>query len=662
MTALDHFTRWCLTRAARRWPAALRDEMHAEWLAELAALEADGGSRKDRLGFAVSLLTAPPVRDVTGAPRGWGESLAPGAPAVALLVAAVITLSVSAFADGLAARLLDLTGVTPGWPGGGWPGAAISAVITLAWCVTAGRWLGRRLALSREGRFGDAGPAALAPVAFAPMVLVAALLTGDDLPYLLGVLAGLAVWAAGTAVIGVAAVRAAARRRAASLVLLGLPLAGALGAVTSAGAFALSAHDRGGTLLASLTLAGPPAEFDVIVDGLSSRAFYYQGPWALTLACFGAFTVAYGLAALGPAAQRAPLTARTSRAPRPLPAAVVVSGATALTVAVIAWAYTLAILTPAMSNVSASAPMPGGDGELYMWTAELRAATILLATLGMLIATADRRFGVAGTLVVGAGLTLANAVLHRLDVAGAGGMRLALMAGAAPVVIGWIIAGRSLHDRLPGTALRRATVGVLVAGSVLPMITLQGTPGVNHPFLPPGLILTTTGLAVTGLLLAIVPALALGRHRVPGWAAVLLIAAPVALTVSAALMPAPLSEDTGGPAEIAAFAGAPTAVVCLALLRRHRPRHSRRTAAVWTALTIAAVPASILVTAAGALLLTFVPDLTFAIDGSGYSFDGLSFIPGAATLMLPLAAVAAARLDGAAPPPAAEPARTHVAA
>jgi hypothetical protein len=78
--------------------------------------------------------------------------------------------------------------------------------------------------------------------------------------------------------------------------------------------------------------------------------------------------------------------------------------------------------------------------------------------------------------------------------------------------------------------LRRVTVGVLVTASVLPLITLQGTPGVNHPFLPIGLTVTTIGLAVAGMLLAIVPTLALSRRPVPVWAAILLVVAPIALT------------------------------------------------------------------------------------------------------------------------------------
>jgi hypothetical protein len=233
-----------------------------------------------------------------------------------------------------------------------------------------------------------------------------------------------------------------------------------------------------------------------------------------------------------------------------------------------------------------------------------------------------------------------------MDVAGPGGVRLALAAGVVPVLAGWFVAGGPLPGGLPGSALRRVTVGVLLAAGVLPLITLQGTPGVNHPFLPLGLKVTTIGVAAAGLLLAVVPALALSRRPVPRWAAVLLVVAPVALTVVTGLIPPPLSDDETGPATLAAFAGLPVAVVCLALLRRHRARQRGRTVAVWTALTVAAVPGTLVAFLAGGLLLVFVPNLVFDIDGSGYSFDGLSFVPGTATLLLPLAALAAARLDG----------------
>ena len=642
MSAVDRFTRWCLARAARRWPAGLRDEMHAEWLAELAALEADRATAGQRLRFAVSLAAAPPVRDATGVPRGWGESIAPSGNVIGLLVAALITLAVSAYSHSLAFRLLDLAGVSPSAE---WLTALASAVITLAWCLPAGRWLGRRWPLARTGRFGDAGPAALAPVAFAPMALLGALPDGE-LSYLLGVLAGLVIWAGGIAWIGIGAIRAATRIRAAGLMVLGVPLVSALAAVVSSVPFALSSRDAPATMLASLTYGPPPPEFEEIVDGLSSRAFYYQGPWALTLACFAAFTLAYGFGALRPRPGPAPVREKAQTADQTV--AVVVAGAAALALGVIGWAYTLAVLTPGMRDVSAAAPMPGGDGELYMWTAELRAATILLATLGMLVATADRRFGPAATLVAGAGLTVANAVLHRMELTGPGGLRLALLVGVVPVLAGWAVAGRSQHGRSPGVARRRVTVGVVVAAAVLPLIMLQGTPGVNHPFLPAGLLVTTIGLAVAGILLAVVPALALSRHRVPAWAAGALIGIPVALTVLAGVIPPPMNDDDTGPGSYAAFLALPLAVGCLALLRLHRERRPGRTRAIWIWLAVAALPGTLIIVIGGGLLLSFVPNLVFDLDGSGYSFDGLSFIPGAATLMLPLAALAAARIDGVA--------------
>ena len=55
---------------------------------------------------------------------------------------------------------------------------------------------------------------------------------------------------------------------------------------------------------------------------------------------------------------------------------------------------------------------------------------------------------------------------------------------------------------------------------------------------------------------------------------------------------------------------------------------------VWAALSVAAVPGTVLTFVVGGLLLAFVPELVFGIDGGGYAADGLSFVPGAATLML----------------------------
>ena len=68
---LTRLTRWALRTASRRWPAELREELYREWRAELAHLESRPGTAGERLGFALSLLASPPVRDAAGVPRGW---------------------------------------------------------------------------------------------------------------------------------------------------------------------------------------------------------------------------------------------------------------------------------------------------------------------------------------------------------------------------------------------------------------------------------------------------------------------------------------------------------------------------------------------------------------------------------------------------------------
>jgi hypothetical protein len=341
--------------------------------------------------------------------------------------------------------------------------------------------------------------------------------------------------------------------------------------------------------------------------------------------------------------------------------AVVVAGTSALAVAVIGWVYTMAVLTPAIPTMSASGPLLGLDGELTMWTGELSAAAIVLATLGMLIATADRRFGPAAALLVGTGLTLASALLNQLTVTGPARVWLAPLIGLVTVAAGWAVAGRTPPGRLPGDTRRRVTVGVLIAAGALPLVTLQGIPGVDYSSVPIGLAVTTIGLGVAGLLLAIVPTLALSRRPVPVLIAIPLVVALVALTIGTTLAPRPASDNELSYGDFAAFVSLPLAVVCLALLRRHRARRPGRTLAVWTALTVAALPAINLTVLGGMFLAILVPHFLFEIRASDYPDHGWSAVPGAATLILPLAALAAARLDGVSgagrrPGPAPDPA------
>lgn len=151
------------------------------------------------------------------------------------------------------------------------------------------------------------------------------------------------------------------------------------------------------------------------------------------------------------------------------------SGLLILAAAIVGWAYALAVLTPAMPVVARTAPMPGGDGEIFLWVAELRWTAILLAALGLLTVLAGRRGAALGPVLLTVLLLGVDGVLERSGAAGGGGLALALFSGAlATAVAGW------LGGRLgPGTespvARRRLAVVAIVAAGCAPLPLAQGT-------------------------------------------------------------------------------------------------------------------------------------------------------------------------------------------
>ncbi|WP_285473501.1 hypothetical protein [Actinoplanes sp. NBRC 101535] len=648
MSALHGLTRWAVDAAARRWPAEIRDEMAREWHAEMAAIEAEPGGARQAFAFAFSLLTAPPVHDRSGAPRGWSETTGPMAPAAALMLAGLLIFGFLTSTFSVSMMLLAPLGVemTPMT----WPVTLIDGAVAILVCVPAGRWLGRRMPIDRIDRFGPATSVFFAPLLLAPVIYLLAV-TGQEWVFVVGLLVALVVWAPAIAVLGVAAVRAR-RRTAVFLILLGTPLISVLAAVAGTLPMVVSSADglSGGLRAAeaSLLYGTPTPEYEVIVDGLSGRAFYWFGPWAVTLVALAALALTFGLAAVRPLPRRMPVAATAEQEPAvTMPAAVVAVGSACLTLGVVAWAYTLAILDPAMPVVSRNAPMPGGDGEIYLWVAELRWTAILIAALGMLIAAADRRRATPSAVVLAVNLLALNGVLMRLQPTGATGLQITLLLGAVAIALAWFVAGGRLDEpRIAGALRRRVAAGAVLAAACGPLILSQGTPGVNHPYLPAGLQITTTGLAVLGVLLAMVPAVVLSRYRLPVWAAITLIVLPVALVVAAGTYPVDTGSEDTGYGLWGALAGVPVAVVVLWLLRRHRSRRRGRTVAVWTALTLAGIPGVVVLFLAGLYLGAFAPNMLFIVEGSGYPADGLSIVPGAALLLLPLAAVAAARIDG----------------
>ena len=199
---------------------------------------------------------------------------------------------------------------------------------------------------------------------------------------------------------------------------------------------------------------------------------------------------------------------------------------TSMTLALIAWAYAVAVLTPAMTEVGRTAPMPGGDGELFVWVAEIRWGAILLAASSLLLAAADRPASRLAAPVLVLLLIGGDSVLER---DASPDLRTALVVAALSAAVAWWISGDrgSRADVL--RARRWLAVVAITAACCGPLLLLQGTPTVNHPFLPPGLVVVT---AAVPALFAVVSGLAVGAavdRRLSGWWVAVLVVVPTLL-------------------------------------------------------------------------------------------------------------------------------------
>ncbi|MFC4065275.1 hypothetical protein [Actinoplanes subglobosus] len=485
---LTRLTRWALRTAARRWPADLREDLHREWLAELAHLERQPGRVAERLGFAVSLLTSPPARDATGVPRGWAEARSGMSPAAALMLAAVLGIGVVQTVRSLVQLAFDAAGVeSPMWLHfEGW--VVTGAVVLTLWCVPVAWWLGRRLPMSRDGRLGAAGPAVLAPLAVLPALLIGEVGEGPLVPHPTTVI-GIVAWTVLTALAGAAAARST-REGATRWVLAGVPAVAAL--ATALATVPVLITQGPDAAAASLLLS-----FDTgILKPDESGLIVHTGALAGTFLAYGWLAVLYGRraataperparltdraaatliphtaappassaappasSAAPPASSAASGTATTdsaATAPPAFPPVVLVAGVVATLAGVLSWAYTVTYLTAAMPVMSAAAPMPGGDGELYLWVAELRWAAILFAALGLLVATANRRHASRAAAALAAGLLATESALLINEVTGLPGLRIALLAAAATITLAWTLAGRIVETPAGSGAAGRA--------------------------------------------------------------------------------------------------------------------------------------------------------------------------------------------------------------
>ncbi|MEV0134610.1 hypothetical protein AB0H83_39890 [Dactylosporangium sp. NPDC050688] len=673
MTAADRLAEALLRLAARRWPAEVREEQAREWAAELHALRAEPGSAGRRalgqLRFAFSLAAASPVEDEDGVPRGWREGLPEVSRALRPIGVLVLFGVLAAGPAGgvlrtLSEWLLGLAGVEITWPAGTavTVGTSVPPLLVL---TAAAWWLGRRMQVGLAGlrRLGAAGPAAAAPAALAvafALLVVGAQSAGvpDGGALAVSLCAGAVAWAVLAAALAVAVVRVAegpgsggrgaegrgarrARRSppagpavrwllAAAVAVVGVPLvvelavaAAALPWMLVSGAGAGAALGWAPMLVSGTAWTGP--SWTQTPDGIALLNATNAFPSHLLL--LTSIAIGYGLGAAHPRAPRPVAAPAGTPAPLRLPAPATVAGAVGLAGGLLAWAYTLAVLTPAMPLVGQTAPMPGGDGELYMWVAELRWAGIALAALGLLLAAADRRAVAPAAAAQTVLLLVADGVLARAGVTGPGGLRTALTAAAVAAVLSWRVAGRR-HKVDPLVARRRLGWTALTAACCGPILFGQGTPTVNHPFLPAGLAATTAVLAAAFAVVAVHAAAAARQTPLSRtWLASATIAPALLLGAAGAATGAGVPNHW---TEAGVLLAAPMMVLAAAILRG--PRRGRARTAVWTTVVLASPALSVPVVAGSLMLSIFVANVLFVVAGSSWAADGLALLPGAVVL------------------------------
>ncbi|WP_176984712.1 hypothetical protein [Asanoa ishikariensis] len=640
----------------------MRDEHAREWAAELDAIARE--SHQTRLArvigplrFAVSLAISPPVLDEHGVPRGWRELLpglgkTVGPYALLFVVALVVSGPLSSYADGIVRWIASVVGVTD--PSGFGGGFGFADVFTALVMVGAGWWLGRRAA--RAPRFGVVGLVSAASLsltaAFTLQQTAFAAQVGEMYALRVGsaVTGGLS-WAILSAVCTLAVVRMTmSRHRVARRSAWVLAVFGVLVTVELATAIAAvpSILHIGGDL--GMAFEWAPAILSGQTSGTEVNRYVAEenwvvsnilGPYPEMFVLLSVLVIVYGVAgsrARVDASSTEPVLPTSADPARPvsLSRGLFACALTSMSLALIAWAYSVAVLTPAMTKVSQTAPMPGGDGELFVWVAELRWGAILLAAASLLLAAADRHASPLAAFVLVLLLIGGDSVLGR---DASPDLRVALVVAALSAAVAWWISsepgmggGRADVVR----ARRRLAVVAITGACCGPLLLFQGTPTVNHPFLPPGLVVATAMVpALFAVLSGLAAAAAVDRRLSRWWVAVLIGVPTVLLGLGGAA--------TGSGIDLAvtqlvpiALAG-PFAAAVVAVLFNPRSRRRGRNAAVRTAILVAGLPVSVVVFFVSIVLSQFAASILFALGGTSYPADGITFLPGAVLLVVPAA-------------------------
>jgi hypothetical protein len=609
-------------RAAERWPAEIRDEMAAEWIAELATMRRERVPGWRRLAYAVSLATSAPVEDPGEAPRLWREELPSIGRAVAVLVgfavvawsAALAAAEVPAFARFL---LVEAQGDYPGTYVIGqptsvqWGADAVSVAALLLTAVgyaVLGAYVGRVAPLRWAGHigFGPAGPG-----------VVAALVVGTAAGGAHGVgLYGdrvrvgptIAVYAL-SAILVATVVRVAPRGR---------PLVAVVGG--------LATLDIAGAII-----GGSPWWFPLSLLDLEHSGVAYGDPFAYhenvgavaavvrpALLC-AVFLLRYAVRAASTAPvteARRPTPVRLGDArPAPVRRAVAV---VLMTSGLGLWAYSAAWLTPAIEAIHSGDSDPG---ELHIWIQEQRELAIWLVVVGLILAMLRRGPIALPAVVAYAGMFVADCVADARGSSGPRAFEALVLVGAALLGGAWWLSARLAVVRADPLVTRRVAVAVAVSAALTAptlCIDFEYLADFRHP--PAGLLPSACAIMVLLWFAAMAVACSPARRSVAPRRAV------AAYTLVPLILVSGLEVWPEGHEQALALVAA-GALGLLALAASCGPVRIRPWR--WIGLAVASVPASVAYLLMSIVIAMSIGGTLMAAAGFDYPSDGVPLMPGA---------------------------------
>lgn len=629
-------------RAAARWPVEMRDDMAAEWLAELAAMRRENVSRWRRITYAVSLLVSAPVEEPGRPPRVWREEF----PSIGRAAAQLLALAAVAFGAVFAASEVPtfarflLLQAQDEYPGGNYyigepttiqwaaNGVSIAAlVLTCAGFVWLGRRLGRVMPLRWARYIGvsSAGPGVIAALSVGA-ALAAAFVAGVDSLSINGgptpvgrtqAIPAVAAWTVLAMVTAGFAVRFAVRRRTIAVTV------GVFGSLVAL------------DIVSLITVGGSPLWFPLSLLDLERSGIPYADPITYfgnvnavaavvrpMLVC-AAFLLAYALRAAQVRPVEPKLRPVAVPVGRQLSASVFApirhSVSVGLMIAGLAlWAYSAAIVTPAIEAINEA---DSDNGELRLWIQEQRELAIWLIVVALILAMLRRGPIALPATIAYIGMFVTDCVV---DYHGFGGQHtfvamvligVALLAGAW-----WLCARISLRPADPIETRRVATAIAIMAALTSPVLSINFSETADFHHVPSGLI--PAACAIMGLVAFGAVAMACSVGRVT--------AAPRRVVMAYTLGPLVLvlflifgrtGQDEGVPLVLAP-------VLCLLVLAAVSGR-GRITPWRWIVFGIASVPAAVVYFFGSIIVAMPIAGGLMAAAGFEYPSDGVPMFPGA---------------------------------